>query len=266
MLLAWLPDIHLNFLHAGEAEQFFASVRATSADAILLTGDIGEADTVVRWLEQLDDALARPIYFVLGNHDFYRGSLAGVRHAVIELTERRSNLKYLTALDVVELTKSVGLVGDDGWADARLGDYEKSYVMMNDYRLIAELALLSKQDRLPKLRQLGDKAAGHIRRVLPMALARYPHVVLATHLPPFREACWHEGQISDNEWLPHFTCKAIGDAILEIMRGKPDKKLTVYCGHTHSAGICEPLPNVVVHTGGAKYGEPRVQGVVELWP
>jgi Icc protein len=264
MRLAWLSDIHLTFLYTRDVEPFFAAIRATNADAILLTGDIGEADNIVGWLERMDDALERPIYFVLGNHDFYRGSLAGVRHDVIALMRRRPNLKYLTAMEVEELTNTVGLIGDDGWADARLGDYEKSYVMMNDYRLIAELAPLSKQDRLPKLRELGDQAAAHVRRTLPAALARYPQVVLATHFPPFREACWHEGQISDNEWLPHFTCKAIGDAILEIMRPQPDKKLTVYCGHTHSPGICEPLPNVVVHTAGAKYGESKVQPVWEF--
>ena len=53
----------------------------------------------------------------------------------------------------------------------RLGKYEKSYVMMNDYRLIAELAPLSKEARWPVLKKLGDEAAAHIRRVLPIALA-----------------------------------------------------------------------------------------------
>jgi Icc protein len=265
MRLARLSDIHLNFLRPGEPEQFFAAVRAENPDAVLLTGDIGEADNVVRWLERLDDALTRPIYFVLGNHDFYRGSLVGVRAAIVELVERRPNLNYLTALeDVVELTPTVGLIGDDGWADARLGDYEKSYVMMNDYRLIAELAPLSKQDRWSKLKQLGDEAAAHIERVLPAALSRYSKVILATHVPPFKEACWHEGQISDGEWLPHFTDKAMGDVILSIMRANPNKQLTVYCGHTHSSGICYPLPNVVVHTAAAKYGAPTVQAIIAL--
>ena len=89
-------------------------------------------------------------------------------------------------------------------------------------------------------------------------------MLLATHVPPFREACWHEGQISDGEWLPHFTCKAVGDAILEIMRPATGRQLTVYCGHTHSPGICQPLPNVTVYTGGAIYGQPKVQQVIEL--
>ncbi|HTQ38389.1 MAG TPA: metallophosphoesterase [Pirellulales bacterium] len=264
MRLVWLTDIHLNFLADDETARFLSLVRAREADAILLTGDIGEAHSVVPLLERLDDVWQRPIYFVLGNHDFYGGSIAGVRAEVTALSRRHPRLVYLTASEVVTLTGSVGLIGDDGWADARLGNYVQSYVMMNDYRLIAELAPLTKEFRWPKLKELGDLSAKHIRRILPAALTRFPEVILATHVPPMREACWHEGQLSNDEWLPHFTCKAMGDAILEIMRATPQRKLTVYCGHTHSAGICQPLSNVTIHTGSAKYGEPAVQQIIEL--
>ena len=264
MKLAWLTDIHLNFLSADEAECFFATVRADQPDAIMLTGDIGEAQNVVGWLKQLDDAVQRPIFFVLGNHDFYGGSISGVRAAVEVLCRERPNLIYLTDSGSIELTPKFGLIGHDGWADARLGRYETSLVMMNDYRLIRELAQLTKQQRWPVLQQLGDVAAAHIRRVLPEALARFEHVILATHVPPLREACWHEGQISDEEWLPHFTSLAMGQAILEIMRAAPDRQLSVYCGHTHSPGVCYPRPNVTIYTGGAKYGQPAVQEVMRL--
>jgi 3',5'-cyclic-AMP phosphodiesterase len=264
MQLAWLSDIHLNFPSEMEVQNFFATVREMDPDAVLITGDIGEARDVASWLERMDDAWDRPIYFVLGNHDFYGGSIAGVRASVTALSRKRTNLRYLTAIGVCELTSHVGLIGDDGWADARLGNYEQSLVMMNDYRLIAELAPLSKQQRWPKLKQLGDQAAKHVQELLPQALEKYSQVILATHVPPLRDACWHEGQISDHEWLPHFTCKAVGNVVLEIMRRWPDRQLTVYCGHTHSPGVCQPLPNVTIHTGAAKYGFPDVQEIVDL--
>src|SRR5207245_2109809 len=136
-------------------------------------------------------------YLVLGNHDFYFGSIAAVRRSVVDLCRRRPRLVYLTAGGVVQLAPGMGLLGHDGWADARVGDYERSLVMMNDYRLIEELAHCDKQQRLPRLRALGDEAAEHVRRHLPSALAQYPEVLLLTHVPPFREACWYNGQISD---------------------------------------------------------------------
>lgn len=264
MRLAWLTDIHLNFLDRSAADAFFSTVRDSNAEAIMLTGDVGEAPNVANWLELMAAAWQRPIYFVLGNHDFYRGSILETRSAAAKLHEKNANLIYLTSTGVIPLTEQTALIGDDGWADARLGKYETSMVMMNDYRLIRELAPFSKIERWSKLKALGDEAADHVRKVLPDALETHQKIILATHVPPLREACWHEGQLSDDEWAPHFTCRAMGDAILETMRRHPDRHLTVYCGHTHSSGICQPLPNVTIYTGGAKYGFPAVQELIEV--
>lgn len=88
-----------------------------------------------------------------------------------------------------------------------------------------------------------------MRARLPQALSEFQHVIFATHVPPFREACWHRGKISDDDWLPHFTCKAVGDVLLEIMKENPDRKLIVLCGHTHGAGEAQQLPNLKVLTG-----------------
>jgi hypothetical protein len=111
---------------------------------------------------------------------------------------------------------------------------------------------------------MGDEAAAHVYATLPGALNEFPHVFFLTHVPPLREACWHEGQISDDEWAPHFTCKAVGDAILAIMKDHPTKKLTVLCGHTHGEGQTQPLDNVQILTGGAVYGKPGVVKIFEL--
>lgn len=80
-------------------------------------------------------------------------------------------------------------------------------MILTDYALIAELAGHFRLDRRPMLQRLGDEAAAHIHQVLPEALARFGHVILLTHVPPLREACWHAGRLSDDNWVPHFTCK-----------------------------------------------------------
>jgi hypothetical protein len=64
--------------------------------------------------------------------------------------------------------------------------------------------------------------------------------------------------------MPHFTCHAAGQAILEVMRDFPDRQLTVLCGHTHGRGEFRPQDNILVLTGGAEYGEPDIQRVFEL--
>jgi Icc-related predicted phosphoesterase len=262
--LVWLTDLHLNFCSSDQIEQLLDQLRDQEPAALLVGGDIGESHSVIGYLEQLVTAGPWPIYFVLGNHDFYYGSISGVRAAVAELCRKHPQLHYLSQEGVIPLTPRAGLVGHDGWADGRIGNYMSSVVMMNDYKLIAELAGYTKSERWRRLQQLGDEAAEHIQSVLPAAVDRFQQVYLLTHVPPVREACWYEGQLSDDEWAPHFTCQAMGETIRQIMRKRPDRQLSVLCGHTHGEGCCHPLPNVKVLTGGAVYGSPAVTRIIDL--
>jgi Icc protein len=262
MKLAWLTDIHLNFLRQAGLRAFFDSLSA--ADAFAITGDIGEAHNVAAHLRSF--AELGPVYFVLGNHDFYRGSIAGVRAQVRELCRDLPNLRWMPDAGVVPLTQSTCLVGHDGWGDGRLGDYKRSGVMLNDFALIGEFDGFyeDSDSRLAKVHALGDESGVHFRAMLPDALERFQHVIVLTHVPPFREACWHEGGISNDNWLPFFTCKAVGDALREAMAAAPDRRMTVLCGHTHGSGEAQILPNLRVLTGGAIYGKPVVQRVLEV--
>jgi 3',5'-cyclic-AMP phosphodiesterase len=264
MRLAWLTDLHLNFVDVDYVDGLCRRIRDDGADAVLISGDIAEAPGVESYLEYLDHRLERPIYFVLGNHDFYRGSIAQVRARVADLCARSPRLHWLNGTGVVGLTAETGLIGHDGWADGRFGDYVGSDVFLNDYVLIEELANIDPQTRLERLHALGDAAAEHFRRVLPEAIARFRGVIAVTHVPPFREACWHDGQISDDAWLPHFAGKAVGEALAEIMSVHPDRELLVLCGHTHSSGEARILPNLTVCTGGAEYGRPKIEGWIVL--
>lgn len=264
MRLAWLTDIHLNFFDDDSLDVFCDCVAGEEPDAVLIGGDIGEANDVVGYLEFIDDRLKRPLHFVLGNHDYYHGSIAEVRRLIARLCDRRANLTYLSDSTAIALSDSVALVGHDGWADARAGNYDRSTIMLNDYVLIEDFFGLDTAARREKMHQLAGEAAAHIHEVLPAALQNHQHVFLLTHVPPLHEACWHDGHLSDDEWAPHFTCLAMGEAILQIMREQPQRQLTVLCGHTHSEGECRPLDNVHIITGGAEYHMPQVQRVFEI--
>ena len=74
----------------------------------------------------------------------------------------------------------------------------------------------------------------------------------------------HEGNVTDDEFLPHFSCKVVSDTILEIMRTHPDKHLTILCGHTHSPAQEMILPNLEVRAGSAVYREPEVQAILKI--
>jgi predicted MPP superfamily phosphohydrolase len=269
MRLAWLTDIHLNFLDDDQRQQFLWSL-ADQADAFAITGDISESPGIVGHLEALEKSLRKPIYFVLGNHDFYRGSIDETRWEVARLAEESEYLVYLTATSVVELTAATAIIGHDGWADARLGDFERSDVILNDYVAIRELRKWKGEFSLDKpalkeaLHALGDEAANHLEAALTEATARHRSVIALTHVPPFKEATWHEGRHSDDNYLPHFACKATGDAFRRVMASQPHARLLVLCGHTHGQGEVQISENIRVITGGAEYSNPVIQQVFDI--
>lgn len=262
MKLTWLTDIHLDSVTPTTALKFIYNVAEHRSDGVLLTGDIGQADSLFGLLEQMSKVWSRSIYFVLGNHDYYRGSIASVRDTLSKLTMVNPLLHYLTNLDYISLTPHTALIGHDGWGDAREGNYTTTQVLLNDFKLIAELKDLPQEVLNQNLNALGDQAKTHLRKVLATALLAHEKIIILTHVPPFPQAAWHQGKSSEPNWLPYFCCQASGTAILEAARKYPDKKITVLCGHTHGTGEYSPLPNVKVYTGGATYGAPAIQRFV----
>lgn len=263
MKTIWLTDIHLEFLDDSGFIRFMRELWDKNADAILISGDIAQAPTVEKYLTKMAQTLAIPIYFVLGNHDFYHGSISGVRAAIASLSKGSPHLHWLNVCGAVYLNSTTCLVGHDGWGDGRLGDYHNSAVMLNDFLLVSELAGLSRGELLQQLHHLGDEAAEQFRTVLPETLKLAEHVVVLTHVPPFLEAAWYDGHYCDPDWLPFFSCKAVGDILSEVMQEHLDKRMTVLCGHTHGGGTSQILPNLVVLTGQAHYGHPAIQEIFE---
>ena len=118
--IAWLTDLHLNFVDDAAYEALIHEVLGANVDSVLIGGDIAEAASVVSWLSVLERDVQLPTFLVLGNHDFYYGGIQSVRTLVDEFTADSDTLNFLTtAQEPVRLTERAGLVGHDGWADAR---------------------------------------------------------------------------------------------------------------------------------------------------
>lgn len=130
MKFVWLTDIHINFLNEDAREQFYQKIIDANCDCVLITGDIAEADCVVDLLAEMQNRINKPIYFVLGNHDYYRGQINAVREAVTQLTKKNHQLFWLPASGMQLLNQNTILLGQDGWADGRLGDYANSRVAL----------------------------------------------------------------------------------------------------------------------------------------
>lgn len=256
--LAWATDIHLNFLTPAEIETFGKEVADVGASAFVVTGDIAEASSLIPLLEDLASASGQAGLFVLGNHDFYGGEVSEVRRRASALGSPVGT--WLGSGAVVPLADGFVLVGVDGWGDARHGDPLSSPIKLNDFDLIDDLRGRSHLDLVEKLRALGDQEGEAARAVLAAAAETAPsHILFATHVPPFRAACVYEGRPADDDWAPYFTCKAVGDALMDFAVAETEIRVTVLCGHSHAAAQVQILPNLMVYAGAAEYGAPRVE-------
>jgi 3',5'-cyclic-AMP phosphodiesterase len=263
MRIAWLTDIHLNFLNSREIGRFLDEVVSQSPDCVIITGDISDSHDVVLQIHEMYELTRVPVLFVLGNHDYYHSSIRKVRDAVRNAFRHSDDIVWLSDSEPYRLSDSTVAIGHDSWADGRLGDYENSTVELNDFELIEELKSPDREHRLSQMQLLADEAVRHIEIVLPKALSMADHVIIATHVPPYKEASWYRGKISDDDFLPFFSCKAFGETVSSIMSNYESKRVIILCGHTHGSGFFQAKPNLEVFTGGATYGRPVVQRIFE---
>lgn len=261
MKLVWLTDIHLNFLDQLARERFYQTLRR-QGDVLLISGDIAEAPSVAILLKEMASHIQQPIFFVLGNHDYYQGRIESIRQQMILLSQQETHLHWLPALGVVQLEADLLLVGQDGWADGRLGNYQDSPVMHCDQHLIVELfeqKRLGKSTLLRKMQQLADRDAKQLSESLQQAVNCNPQkIIILTHVPPFKEACWYQGKISNDDFLPFYSSQATGEVLMQFSLAYPHIEFLVLCGHTHHFCHYQPLENLTVLVGEAEYSHPAI--------
>jgi predicted phosphohydrolase len=268
--LVWTTDIHLNFLNDQQIKKFCHEILDYEpTSGVVITGDISEALDLDMHLRIMEVNLGKdvPVYFVCGNHDYYRGSIDLTRTMLKNRYNEPSQMKWLPNYDYISLSETVGLVGHDGWYDGRYCDYFLSSLDMNDYHLIKELTggYWHRTDQYIVIGELAKEGALHVRKGLLKAFENKEHVYVATHVAPFIEASRApNGTISDKDWLPHFSSKLMGDMLLDVAATYPNKQITVLCGHNHTFHDYWVTKNMRCISGGAKYKFPAVCGVFQI--
>jgi len=264
MRIIWLTDLHLDDAKDDEAQRLFNTILSTDAEAIVITGDIGDGKTFVEKIPQIQEFTGLPLYFVLGNHDCYDQSIEEAQKEAEDLDRAHPKIHYLSNSSPISLNEKWTLIGHDGWADGKCGNFLESPVKLADSLKIHNLMNISNEEQKKRLEELGAQAADSIRGVLLKAIKESDHILFLTHCPPFRLACRYKGVIADDDWAPHFVCQSIGDVISEVMPKYQDKELLVLCGHAHYPSEVQVFPNVNVLTGGGEVGFPKMEKVITL--
>lgn len=266
MRLVWLSDVHLDHIPYTHQLHFWRTILEADARAMVITGDISNHKWMKKHMERFLQNFFGQIYFVLGNHDGYDSSIGEMEQLADDLCSEFPRLHHLGKGEVVKLTPDTALVGHRGWADGRAGNGIKTPVRTNDFEQISDFSVCPSTRALwAKMRALGNESADYFSKVLPRALACYDNVIVATHVPPFAEAVWHQGLPSSPDFLPHFCNLSAGEAIRNAVSGFENRKITVLCGHTHSAAYYEDnASGITCHVAPAEYGNPQIANILEI--
>jgi predicted phosphohydrolase len=270
--ILWVTDIHLDHIADRTVsmdeqpflDSFISKLNEADATAVAITGDISNAQQICVHLEHLERKLSpkfEKIFFVLGNHDFYHGSIVTVIKEIKALCARLPRLVYLTdSSSPIQLTDKTAIVGHDGWYDGGYANwFAPGVVLMNDYYIIHEfMKCRTDKHKFDLMNQFANGCANKIRIHVAEAAKSFENVLFLTHVPPFRENAVYRGKISDNNWMPCFSSKRAGDALVEVAEAFPNVNFKSLCGHSHGRARFFRKSNLESLTGESDYGKPEV--------
>lgn len=253
--IAWATDIHLDRLSESDYLEYKEYLAELNPDSLIISGDIAEGEKVCQSLADFDESFNFPIYFVLGNHDFYFNDFDGMENKIRDLVKNSKNLIWLTESEIIRLNESTALIGVEGWGDGRNGTVNISKGYTKDLLLIESYKGLNRDEIAKLLNSRGDYYAEKLRPKLIEAVKNYQKVFFITHVPPFVEVCFDRSlRVYDEFRQPFYTCKAIGDMLLEVMKENPACQMTALCGHTHETADVKVLENLRVRVKESGYG------------
>lgn len=283
MRITWLTDIHLDFITSPDdiissiknLDIFCSLILNENPDACLITGDLSRSPFLKGHLLALEDRLRIPIYFVLGNHDFWESDITSTRKMMIELTESSDNITYLPVTNYFVLNDSTVLIGHDGWYDALYAEPQFSNFIMNDWMRIGDFvrarSVVNRSVNLDSVirvaRNQASLAAYHVSTAINEAITRKKpkKIIIATHVPPFIQPLQNSrGSLSDKS--PWYASKIMGNMLLSIAKVNQSVQFEVFCGHCHSEYDGKITSNIILHSGGAEYSQPQPQKTIEILP
>jgi predicted phosphohydrolase len=229
------------------------------AEGLVITGDL----TIGTWLKEDLEIISRvfkhPVYFVLGNHDYWYSGFKKIDDYTKSLN--LPNIHYLGNGSVT--LNDVTLCGCDGWYDGRNGKIDR--YLMNDFLLIDEFKL---QIAMPNddwyLSMMKIRAKQQVEILTKQLQNTSDKVIIATHIPPYPESARYKKQKSSRDFLPFYTSWITGNVIDQFAKQNPNKQIVVLCGHSHCEYTYKRFDNLVIHTAFAEYRDPQLAGLIDL--
>lgn len=262
----WYSDIHLDHCEDLVVSDFYKQLSFLQSDFILITGDISTSKSTQLYitLKKLAEAAGeRDVYFVLGNHDFWHSSIPAVKSFIERTCQSIPNLSYLSCEEPILLSDDFFLIGQDGSHDLRTG--ELINFNMKDYKKIQDLRMPTDESRKRMISKIATRENEAIDQKLNHAKELgAKEILLATHVPPYRETAIYNGRLSDERMLPFYVNTGLGELLDRFATLNPEIQIGVVCGHTHGRYSYQKHPNLTVRVAMAEYGNPRPEMFLNL--
>jgi 3',5'-cyclic-AMP phosphodiesterase len=237
------------------------------ADTVIFLGDItNSAENTFAIQGVFTSAFAAcglRFAYILGNHDFYlKNSDLKSQSLYRKINQIRARIGEVSA---VYLTNSLSAffrgedyayIGVDGWASGN-GDIYSSIVRgFQDFDYIQDFKGLPLEQKIQIMREESVASAKQVAHQFACALeasSKLKRFVIFTHVSPFTETCFYQGQLHSTDAFPVFWNAHMGGEIRRMAREYPHISFEVYSGHTHAYGSAQISPNLKAITLSA-YG------------
>lgn len=249
----WYTDCHLDKANPISFYNIFTHIKKENPDGIFLTGDISNGLLIKYHLELLEKITKRPIYFILGNHDYHFSSFEKIEEQMRLLCIKNDNLIWLTNSDIIHLSDEAALIGTKGWYDASIGN--PNYLNFTvDWFLIKEFRNKSLDERISMFKERAKSSSDALCAKLKKALeAGYKTVYILTHFPPWKEATRDIGTALEKFWLPYNVNFTLGSNIEKVMADRNKRHALILAGHTHTDCWIHVSRNIECKVNNAKY-------------
>src|SRR6516225_7777616 len=223
--LTWLTDLHLEFCSHRTRNQLYHAINHAAGEIVVITGDLSAGPHRLAQYTELAEQIRKPVYFVLGNHDRYGTTFANTETVVGRVTALFSHMVRLNGSQIIPLSHSVALIGVDGWADGLGGEGPETKARINDFYQIIDFATDPEPQVFREMKERAGKYSRALRPSLIRALKQYQTTIIATHVPPYEGAAWHEGSPSSPAYQPFFSSPTMGKMIKAAVAEHPGKKI-----------------------------------------
>jgi predicted phosphohydrolase len=250
----WYSDTHLNSTFPWSKYVMYHAIEKERPKGLFLTGDISNGVLLKHDLSQLAQNINCPIYFVLGNHDYFWSGIDKTHKRVRNLCKTYNNLFWLTESPIIELDEDIGLIGTEGWYDLSLGD--SKYIKYTfDWFCIPDFRKMSSMDeRFNAFKQMATVSSDFIEKQLISAFDKgYKTIYLLTHFPIFAEATFDLDSFFGKWWLSYNINYRLGETVKKIMDKNKKKNLIVLSGHVHERQFAQVSRNIISFTSAASY-------------